>query len=181
MLTARPTGEAQIHTFIQTKTSGRCRSLDTMQTPCRVLSWTHQTPPDLPLMALEGQNRYPIEREKSSTSEFGQFNKRQSQNSMPGLLAPKPTLPYSHPPFLCSSGHFLKHVIHVPSERPKNRALPDGLASGQGCAIMVEMHWRGRHTEQCPPPPPHTLRASNLAIPLASLPGSIPLLSVGLR
>lgn len=74
---------------------------------------------------------------------------------MPGLLAPKPTLPYSQSPFLCSSGHFLKHVSHVPSERPKNRALPDGLASGQGCAVMVEMHWRGG-TQSSAPPHTHT-------------------------
>lgn len=60
---------------------------------------------------------------------------------MSGLQAPKSTLPYSQPPFLCSSGHFLKHVTHVPTERHKNGASADGLASGPGRAMMVEMHW----------------------------------------
>lgn len=97
-----------------------------------------------PTMALQGQNRYPIQRKKTSHSDVtkcGQFNKRQSQDSTPGLLAPKPTLSYSQPPFLCLSGHFMKHVTYVPTERHKNGALPDGLASGQGCAGTVEMHW----------------------------------------
>lgn len=94
-------------------------------------------------MALQGQNRYPIQRKKnlSDVTKCGQFNKRQSQDSTPGLLAPKPTLSYSQPPFLCHSRHFLKHVTYIPKERHKNGALPDGLASGQGCAVMVEMHW----------------------------------------